>query len=201
MRRMAWVLAMLMMAATITSCAKVPQAELDMAKAKIEELKQMEADAYAPAEYRVVVDSLSAAEREIEAQNGKFALFRSYGKVKTTLAAVTTLSETAKQAAIAGKERARQEADALIMQAQAALDSTAAMVKRAPKGKESKAEIELIKTDHAAAMTSLDEARAAYGQEDYLGAKAKAEAVLSKANGLMSELQAAMDKYKAARGR
>jgi hypothetical protein len=87
------------------------------------------------------------------------------------------------------------------MQAQAAIDSTNTLVEKAPKGKESRADLELIKSDLAGAQTSLDDARASFQREEYLEAKAKAEAVINKANQLSAEVNAAIEKYAAARGR
>jgi hypothetical protein len=201
MRRILWVAALLVMAVALSSCAKAPQADFDAAKAKLEEARAAEAEKYAVNEFRAASDSLDAAQREIEAQNGKFALFRKYGRAKTLIASADAQSVTAKQAAIEGKERTKNEAEQLMMQAQAAIDSTNTLVEKAPKGKESRADLELIKSDLTGAQTSLDDARASFQREEYLEAKAKAEAVINKANQLSAEVNAAIEKYAAARGR
>jgi len=201
MRRILWVAALLVMAVALSSCAKAPQADFDAAKAKLEEARTAEAEKYAVNEFRAASDSLDAAQREIEAQNGKFALFRKYGHAKTLIASADAQFVTAKQAAIEGKERTKIEAEQLMTQAQAAIDSTNMLVEKAPKGKESRADLELIKSDLTGTQASLDEARASFQREEYLEAKAAAEAVINKANQLSAEVNAAIEKYAAARGR
>jgi hypothetical protein len=88
----------------------------------------------------------------------------------------------------------RGEADALIMQAAGAIESTNALMAKAPRGKESKAELELIAGDITAATASLEEARSAMAGTDYVTAKAKAQAVLDKMTQVSTELQTAIDK-------
>jgi len=201
MRRILWVVALFAMAAALSSCAKAPQAEFDSANAKLEEARQAEAEKYAQMEFAAARDTLNAAQREIEAQNGKFALFRKYTHAKELIASAETQAVAAKQAAIDGKERAKNEADQLILQAQAAIDSANVLVGKAPKGKETRADLELIKSDLQGAQTSLEDAKASFGREEYLEAKAKAQAVVDKSNQLIAEVNAAIEKYAAARGR
>jgi hypothetical protein len=65
-------------------------------------------------------------------------------------------------------------------------------------GKGSEVDIEVMKQDLMAVMTSLTEADAAFAAEDYLGAKAKADAAKASAEGIE---QAIMQAKEMARGR
>jgi hypothetical protein len=200
MRRILWVAAVLVAAVALSSCAKAPQADYDAAKAKLDEARQAEAQKYAPSEFQAASDTLSAAQTEMEAQNGKFALVRKYGRTKSLIASAQSLAENAKQAAIEGKERTKNEAQELLTQAQAAVDSASTMISKAPKGKETKQALDEIKNDLQGAQSSLQDAHASFDREDYLEAKTTAQAVITKANELSGEIQSAMDKYAAARG-
>jgi outer membrane lipoprotein-sorting protein len=200
MRRILWVVALFAMAAALSSCAKPPQVEFDSANAKLEEARQAEAEKYAPADYSAARDTLSAAQREMETQKGKFALLRKYSRSRELIASAESQAVATKQAAIEGKQRTMKEADALILQAQAAIDSANVLVGKAPKGKETRADLELIKSDLQGAQTSLEDAKASFQREEYLEAKAKAEAVVNRTGTLIAEVNAAIEKYAAARG-
>jgi hypothetical protein len=71
----------------LSSCSKVPQAEIDAAKAAIEDVRSTGADLYVPAEFNALQDSLNAVNELVEASKGK--LFASFGEVKTKLAQIT----------------------------------------------------------------------------------------------------------------
>jgi hypothetical protein len=194
MKRILWVVALFAVAAALSSCAKAPQMEFDAANAKIAEARQAEADRYAVPEFNAAMDSLNAAQREIEAQNAKFALFRKYSRARQMIAAADAAALTAKQVGIENKERTKNEADQLIAVAQAAMDTANFILPKAPRGKETKEALELIKSDLLGAQTSLDEAKAAFQRGDYLEAKAKAQAVKTKSESLLGELKAAFEK-------
>ena len=196
---MKWTVRLMVLAAlvgVVAGCSKPPQMEMDAAKAKLDQAKSAQADAYAPAEWQAAQDAMNAAEQEVAAQNAKMALMRNYKQAKTLMARADSAAAQAQTAATEGKERMRGEADALITQASAAIDSTNAMMAKAPKGKETKADLELIQGDITAAQSTLEEAKTAMTQTDYITAKAKAQAVLDKTNQVQAELTAAMEKMK-----
>src|SRR5262245_28800125 len=140
---MKWTVRLMVLAAlvgVVAGCSKPPTAEMDAAKAKLDQAKTAQADQYAPAEWQAAQDAMNAAEQEVTAQNAKMALMRNYKQAKTLVATADEAAGKAQTAAAEGKERMRGEADALIMQATAAVDSTNAMLTRAPRGKETKAD-------------------------------------------------------------
>ncbi|HQQ13036.1 MAG TPA: hypothetical protein PK855_07730, partial [Bacteroidales bacterium] len=92
-----------------TSCAKAPEVEITNAKASIEATKAVEAERYVPAEFKALQDSLNVALLEVENQNAKFALFRSYKKATATLNNVMSLSEQVKTNAATRKEEVKNQ--------------------------------------------------------------------------------------------
>ena len=85
---MIYVLSVAVATLILTGCAKVPQVEIDEAKAALEQAKTAEANLYVEADYLAVQDSLNAAMVGIEAQSSK--MFKNYTKSKEQLAAVVT---------------------------------------------------------------------------------------------------------------
>jgi hypothetical protein len=134
----------------LVGCAKPPVELVNSVQSGIDAAKQAGAELYASDSLAKVTDLFNQAQDEIETQNGKFALFRSYKKAEEILKQAQAAAETAKQEAIAAKEKAKQEATAMIESAktkwQAAMDALA----QAPVGKDTKAEIEAMKADQIA---------------------------------------------------
>ena len=197
MRRKTLYLGLVVLAlVALVGCAKPPQELVNQVQTAIDGVKQAGAEMYAPDALAKVTDLFSQAQAEIETQNGKFALFRSYKKAEEILKQAAAAADTAKQEAIAAKEKAKQEATAMIESAktkwQAATDALAA----APVGKDTKAEIEAMKSELTALEATVKEAENAMGTEDYLNAKAKAESVAMKADQIAADIAQAMEKVK-----
>lgn len=188
------VVALFMVALLAGACAKAPQQAIDAAKAALEEAKAAEANRYAPQEFAAANDTLNAALAEVEKQNGKFALFRSYKKAARMLAQAQTLANAAKDAAVANKEKVKNEATQLLQSAAEAVANVEKLLAKAPRGKEGREAIAAIKADLDAVKANLDAANTAFTNGDYLTARDKAQASLSKANSLAEELQAAISK-------
>jgi hypothetical protein len=196
---MKWTVRLMVLAAlvgVVAGCSKPPTMEMDAAKQKLEQARSAQADQYAPADWQAAQDAMNAADQEIAAQNAKMALMRNYKQAKTLVTAADEAAGKAQTAAAEGKERMRGEAETLITQATAAIDSASALMKKAPKGKETKADLDLIQGDITAAQSSLEEAKMAMTQTDYIQAKAKAQAVLDKANQVSGEITAAIEKVR-----
>lgn len=183
--------------ALMLGCAKVPQAELDAVQAAMDAAKAVEADRYAAPEFNAAKDSLNAAKAEIEKQNSKFALFRSYGRAKELLTNALNGFNAAKDAVAANKETVRGEAEQLLAQAATAVDDVKKLMKKAPRGKEGRAALEAMNSELGAVEASLAEANTAMAGGDYLTAQGKAQAALQKLNALAEELKEAIAKKKA----
>lgn len=189
----------LMMVALVAlwGCAKAPQEAIDAAKAAVDAARAAEADRYAPDEFRAAEDTLAAAMAEVEVQNGKFALTRSYGAAQKLLAAALAAANNAKEAAAANKVKMQGEAQQLLLDAQAALTASKDLLKKAPRGKETKAAIESMQGDLTSIETMLAEANTAMTSGDFKTALDKAKACVNNANAIAEEIKMAIEKKKA----
>lgn len=184
-----WVFAM-------AGCAKPPAQEIEAAKAAVERTRRAEAEKYAPQEFSVLQDSLNAVLAEVDKQKARFALFRNYDRAKASALTVTDRADRVENTAIANKEKIRKETGERIAEAQAAVDNARSLLETTPVGKGTKADIEQFKADLSALQASLLDARNALSREDFSEAKAKAQTIQSKAEGLRAEIQTAVDKYR-----
>lgn len=181
-------LVLVAMVAALAGCAKAPDAELQAAQSALDAAKAAGAETYAPESLSRAEDTLAQAQAEIDAQNDKFALFRSYQRATELLAQAKTEAEQAQADAEAGKEQARREAQGALEQARTALDSATAALETAPRGKGAGADIEAMRADLEALTQSLAEAEAAFAAEDYLNAKSKAEEVQQQAAAIEADI-------------
>lgn len=180
----------------VAGCSKAPVAEMQNSQAAFDAAVAAEVEQYAPEAYRMAKDTLDAAQAAKQEQDSKFALLRSYGKSKEMFVAAQALADKAKTEAIAEKERVKAEVTEMITTAQAEIDKATAALASAPRGKGDKADIELIKGDLASVTTAFAEAKADFDGGKYLTAKAKVEAVITKAQSISAEIEAAKAKKK-----
>jgi len=182
----------------VASCAKAPQDQAESARASLQSARDAEAGAYAKDAMANAEQQMAALDEEMKAQEGKFALFRSYGKSKELAAAAQAAADSAKNAAQEGKARAREEATMAINDAKSTADSTQTMLSGAPVGKGSMTDIQAMKADMATIMVQIGEADSAFSAEQYIEAKAKADAAKSQAQGIQQAITQAREM---ARGR
>jgi hypothetical protein len=175
-------------------CAKPPQQDIQNASTAMDAAKAAEAEEYVPDSYQVAMDTLNAANAAKQEADGKFALFRSYSKAKALYMSAAALANKAAEDAAAEKERVKEEVTGLLTQATAVLDTANQALAKAPKGKGSKADIELIKNDLAAAQASFDDANNDFNAGKYKTAQAKVEAAMQKAHAVIDEIAAAKAK-------
>jgi len=175
-------------------CSKAPVVEENAATQAMTTAEQSEASKYAPSEWQMAKDTLEAAKAEKLNQDGKFALFRSYGKSKGMFERAASLASQAESVAKVEMERVRKETEAILLQVQTELDSLAAMLVTLPAGKDTKAELELMKQDVAAFQQQLQGAQADFARRDYQTAKSKAMAVADKVSAMRTSLDAVMAK-------
>jgi hypothetical protein len=187
-KRVSLVLAALLLLAFIAGCSKVPEAEMAAATQSIDAARTAEAEAYAPAAYRTAMDTLNAANAEKTTQDGKFVLFRSYSKSKDMFVKAKDLAGTAAAQAETEKEKVKNEVIALMTEAKAAIDSATAALAKAPKGKDTKAELELIKNDLAALTPAYADVETDFTGGKYLSARTKVQGLISKAQSITAEI-------------
>jgi hypothetical protein len=177
----------------LAGCAKVPSDKVTAAEQAVQEARDAGAENYAQPSMAEAEQALVAMQEEVKAQEGKFALFRSYGKVGELAETAQAAGEKAEADAATGREQARMETEALIANARAAVDSTRTLLDRAPRGKGSAADVEMMRQDLAAGEMSLAEADSAFRAEDYVVAKARAEAAMQAAQNIQNSLTTARE--------
>ena len=175
------------------SCSK-PQQAMDGAKAAIEAAKNEGADVYAAEELKTLEDSLSTAIDEVEIQSKKF--FKSFGDSKDMLAQLTADAEALKASIPERKEKAKDEAMAMMEEAKASVEAAKAFLEKAPRGKGTKADIEAFTADLKGLEDSLIGVQGAIDGGDYFGALDSAKAINEKATSISEEIQKAIEKVK-----
>jgi Sec-independent protein translocase protein TatA len=181
----------LAVAIVVTGCSKAPEAERLACDQAMSGAQMAEAEAYAPASYQQAQDSLNAAKVEIQNQDSKFALFRSYGRSKEMLVATKALADKAVTDATAAKERVRQEDNTLMTNIDGLLVTTREALAKAPKGKGTKADLDLIAADLASVETAYQAAVADFNAGKFLVAKPKLEAAVNQLNRINADIEAA----------
>ena len=177
-----------------TGCGQPPQADVDAAKSAIDAARQQGAVEYAPEAMKAAEDADAAMQAELDAQQGKFPLFRSYKVAGEKAAAAKQAGEQAQASAQQGKELAKQQATAAIQEGQTWLTETQAMLAKAPRGKGSAADLAALNTDLEGASASLNEAQTLLTSENYKEALAKAEAAKASINGVKTQIEGAQAK-------
>jgi hypothetical protein len=194
MKKMFYVLSIVAATIIFTSCAKAPQAEIDAAKAALEQAKTAQADLYVEADYLAVQDSLNAVMVEIEAQSSK--LFKSYGNAQEKLVVITTQATELVAKTDVRKEEIKTEVATAEAATLALIEENNQLLAKAPKGKEGKEAIEAIKLDLTGITTSVGEVSGLVGSGDLLGAQTKVNAAQQKATDINTELKSVLDKAK-----
>lgn len=177
-----------------SGCGKAPEQEMQTAKTALDEAEKAETEIYASDAYRMAMDTLNAAMAAKEEADSKFALFRSYGKSKELFVRAEALANEAQASAQAEKEHVQDEVTSMVAEAKGALDAATEALAKAPRGKGSKADIELIKHDLDAANVAFQEARADLDGGRYMAAKTKLQAVMQKAQSISEEIAKAAAK-------
>jgi cell fate (sporulation/competence/biofilm development) regulator YlbF (YheA/YmcA/DUF963 family) len=195
--RMLTVFAMMAMVIVMAGCAKVPQVEIDAAKAAVEEARSVGADLYQQAQFAAVQDSLKVALANVETQKSK--LFSRYGAVKIQLEGVKTLSMQVKESTLARIEEVKQEINTTMTEVSALVVENQELLTKAPKGKEGREALEQIKTDMAGIDASVVDAQNMLNSGDLLGTLDKIKAAKEKSMGINAELKAAIEKSKGGR--
>ncbi|HKY34171.1 MAG TPA: hypothetical protein VJV23_16700 [Candidatus Polarisedimenticolia bacterium] len=193
---------LLVLAVVLAGCAKPPEMEMKDAQTALDDARNSaQADKWAGNEFQAAKSSYDAANQEVETQNQKFALMRNYDKAKEMFAQAKADAEKARQAAIANKETAKNEANNRLQEATTAITTAREALSKAPVTKDTKADIQLFTSDLDGLDQSLGEVRNMISSEDYTNASSKASAITSQANDIATKLTEAADRAAARRGR
>jgi hypothetical protein len=180
----------LAMIALAVGCQKPPAERIDAAHQALDRAKTAEASEYAPASLAAAEDAIKRLEEEMALQNDKW--FRSYKKTGELAEAAVQASDKAVSDARTAKEQAHVEATNMIADARTMLDEADQLLKNAPAGKGTAADLAAMRLDLDHAGTILGEADSALAAERFTEAKAKAEAARAQAEQVRDAVMTAM---------
>jgi hypothetical protein len=183
----------------LSACASAPTAEINACKAAVAAARTDDVQTYAPDSLKAAEDELSKALAEIQTQDAKFALSRDYKQSTEALKSAVSLAEKAANDAKINKEKAKADAQATITALPQLLDEAKKTLAKAPKGKDTKADLEAMQNDLKIAEESLNEANTAMTQEKYLEAVTKANSAKEKASAVVEQVKTALEKVKGRR--
>jgi len=149
-------IALIGLSVMFSSCAKLPQVQIDAVTAAIDSVKSVGGDVFVPEVYKALTDSLEATKAKVETERAKW--FPSY---KKEVASLDLLSQTAFDALVkteARKAELKAENDALVTEVKGLIVSNGELLKKAPKGKEGREALVAIKADLELATTTVTEA-------------------------------------------
>jgi len=173
----------------VTSCSKPPDTEMALAQKSIDSALVLEADIYVPVQFKIVTDSMEAALAMETEQTAKFTLFRNYTKPREAFVGVDSLAERVALYAIAKKDSVKVEVTNMLVMVKATLDSATIALKKARKGKDNRAEIELIKGDLYSLALVLADAETDFNCGRYATFKTKLEAIAYKNGEIINEIK------------
>jgi hypothetical protein len=142
----------------IAGCGKLPDAQLEQAAAALQAAEAAGAPQYAPAVWSSANQAAEQMKAELESQKKKFALLRSYGKVRTLAEQVIRLAGQAMTDAEAKKTQLRGEVTAMIAEISTSLEAARVELARFRRTKGLDAASALSSLN--AAGKQLDQARA-----------------------------------------
>jgi hypothetical protein len=188
------IVAILALVALATSgCAKPPTEQIEAAERAVKEAQQSGAATYTAEDYAKLEGNLAALKKEVADQDGKFALFRDYGKAEQLAASVKADGERVQSEAAKKKEEAKAAALQAQQVAQEAVRSTLDLVAKAPVGKD-RAALEAIKAEAEALNSLLNQVQGVIEKEDYQAAQTQAKAIQEKSRAISSEIEQALAK-------
>jgi hypothetical protein len=184
--------AAIVMVAFLSSCGKVPQAQIDAANHAIDSAAKVEAGIYLPTELAAVQDSMKAIMADVEVQKSK--LFKKFGPAKMKLEALLTQTNGLIANTAVKKEEVKKEVETTMTTIKATIEDNGKLIKKAPRGKEGAAVLEQIKTEMATIDASVVEAQGMYDKGAYMDALNKIKAANERATGINTELKDAIAK-------
>lgn len=184
--------AAIVMVVVLSSCGKVPQAQIDATKAAIEAAKAAEVNVYLPDEFAKVQDAMNTVLADVETQKSK--LFKKFGDVKVKLDEVTNMANQAVAGVAAKKEEVKNQTQTLLNDIKAVAEENTKLVPKLPRGKEGAQVIEQIKTDLTGVESAVAEAQGLFDKGSFMDAMNKVKAAKAKADALNSEIKEALRK-------
>ena len=176
----------------VAGCAKPPQEQIEATQTALQTADAAEADVYVMELYQAAQDSFAAAQAEIEVQNAKNSLTRDYDRANALLASAMETATQAEQTVADRKEEMRATNEGLFVSLEESLTNLGTLMARAPRGKDGALALAAIQVDVDLVRQSLETARTAQMEGDFLTANQIATQALQKASSLQTELETAI---------
>jgi hypothetical protein len=189
--RVSSILVALALIGLISGCSKAPVTELDESETALKDAGQADAQDYVPQLYKQASDSLNAAKVEMQNQDSKFSMFRNYDRTKELLSASKNLASQAQEKAALEKERIRQLDSVLISELETMIAQTKTALAKAPRGKGTKVDLEMMKADLTSAEGALTGATEDFRTGAYMTAKSKLEAAKAQVSAVKGQIDTA----------
>ena len=195
MKKILWVLFPLLgLSIILSSCSSAPKEEINATTDTLKSIETADVNTYAPESLKAAQDEMNKALAEVKAQDEKFALTRDYKQSVAMLKTAKELAEKAQNEALANKAKAKADAESAIAELPLILQEASEMLAKAPKGKDTKADLEAMQNDLKLAEEAAAEANNAMTTENYPDALAKADSAKTKAAAIVEQITAARQK-------
>jgi hypothetical protein len=195
--RLGLIVAFSMMASLLFfACASAPKEEIAATQAAIQTAQTDDVRTYAEESLKDATDTMAKATAEVQTQDDKFALSRDYKVASDLLKQAKEKAAKAVTDAQANKAKAKADAEALIASLTPMLADAKKALATAPRGKDTKAELEALQSDLKSAEEAATAATQAMSQEKFKDALAEANTAKTKASGVIEQVDAAKAKLK-----
>jgi hypothetical protein len=181
------------------ACASAPKEEIAATQAAITAAQTDDVRTYAPDSLKDAEDTLAKATAEVQIQDNKFALSRDYKNASALLKDAKDKAAKATTDAQANKAKTKADAETVIASLTPLLGDAKKALATAPRGKDTKADIEAMQSDLKSAEEAQTAATQAMSQEKYMDALGKANTAKTKASGIIDQVKAAKEKVKGKR--
>ncbi len=178
------------------ACASAPKEEIAATQAAIQAAQTDDVRTYAEDSLKDATDTMAKATAEVQTQDDKFALSRDYKAASDLLKQAKEKAAKAVTDAQANKAKAKSDAEALIASLTPMLADAKKALSTAPRGKDTKAELEALASDLKTAEEATAAASQAMSQEKFKDALAQAETAKAKATGVIDQVNAAKTKMR-----
>jgi hypothetical protein len=178
----------------LAGCASAPTAEITATKAAITNAQIDDVRTYAAESLKAAEDELSTATAEIQTQENKFFLSRDYKQATEMLKSAKDLAEKALTDAQANKMKAKTDTETLLASLPQLMDEAKKTLAKAPRGKDTRADLEAMQNDLKVAEESIEEAKTAMSSEKYNEALAKATSAKEAFTQVIDQVKAALEK-------
>lgn len=185
---------------SVVACQTPPTSQLTLAEKSLTAAKEAEAATYASDELTAADGALRAVLAEFKVQEAKLALFRDYALASRLITEAQSKADAATLAAVAGKEQARNEAEASLAAAENAFMEAEAMIAElagcTPYPRGFSADLALTQTRVDSLGSGTRAIQDAIQAEQYLDALTQAEAFLSQIQPLLDDMTSAENKLR-----